>query len=217
MKRRVLKRIEKAYMITKGFIMFFLIGSLISCMGEVTEKLKTAKKGVSNATTLVKEARKAEGRIEKLKNTVPLTNGQLKDWLPENLGDLKRTGFKVGKAGMYQVNSVEGTYKEVDGKKKLNVMVIDGAGPTGSMMAASYGLLGNFDMEEEDEYKHKKTVKVDGIKAQQTYKKRANDTQLLFAYQERFLVTVNATDMNVDETWRTVKRLDLENLVDRAN
>jgi len=196
------------------FVMTAMIFSLGSCMGEVKEKLKTAKKGVLNATTFVKEAQKVEGKIEKLKEAVPLTNEQLKDWLPEKLGSLDRTGFKVGQAGMYQVNSVEGTFKNTEGKQKFNVTVIDGAGPTGSMMAASYGLLGNFDMEEEDEYKHKKTVEVDGIKAQQTYKKRANDTQLLFAYQERFLVTINASDMNVDETWRTVEKMNFETLVD---
>ncbi len=188
--------------------------TLGACMGEVAEKLKTAKKGVSNATTFVKEAQKVEERIEKLKDAVPLTNDQLKAWLPESLDGMERTGFKVGQAGMYQVNSIEGTYKTSEDKKKFSVMVIDGAGPTGSMMSASYGLLGNFEMETEDEYKHQQTVEVDGVKAQQTYKKKSNDTQLMFAYQERFLVTVNAADMNVEETWQLTKKLNLEELVD---
>lgn len=186
----------------------------VSCLGEVKEKFSKAKESVSNATTLVKEAQKVEGRIEKLKNATPLTNEQLKEWLPQNLGDLDRTGFKVGQAGMYQVNSVEGTFKEADSKKKFNVMVIDGAGPTGSVMSASYGVLGNFEMETEDEYKHQQTVTVDGIKAQQTYKKKNNDTQLMFAYGERFLITINATDMDADETWKMTKKLDLEELME---
>lgn len=189
---------------------------LMACMGEVKEKLKTAKEGVSNATTLVKEAQKASSRVEKLREAVPLTNEQLKAWLPENLDGMERSGFKVGQAGMYKVNSVEGTYKTSEEKKKFNVMVIDGAGPTGSMMSASYGLLGNFEMETEDEYKHQQTVEVNGIKAQQTYKKKSNDTQLLFAYQERFLVTVNATDMNAAETWELTEKLNLGALVELA-
>ncbi|WP_276168482.1 hypothetical protein [Zobellia alginiliquefaciens] len=184
-----------------------------SCVGEVKEKLSKAKNGVSNASTFVKEARKAEGRIEKLKDAVPLTNEQLKAWLPQSLGVLDRTGFKVGQAGMYKVNSVEGTYKKPDGKKKFNVMIIDGAGPTGSMMATGYGLLGNFEMETEDEYKHQQTVEVNGVQAQQTYKKKSNDTQLMFAYAERFLVTVNGYDMQPDETWDMVKALKLGQLI----
>ncbi|MFS4417287.1 hypothetical protein [Maribacter sp. 2307ULW6-5] len=189
---------------------------LMACVGEVKEKLKTAKEGVSNASTLVKEAQKASSRVEKLREAVPLTNEQLKAWLPENLDGMERTGFKVGQAGMYKVNSVEGTYKASEEKKKFNVMVIDGAGPTGSMMSASYGLLGNFEMESEDEYEHQQTVEVGGIKAQQTYKKKLNDTQLLFAYRERFLVTVNATDINVAETWELTEKLNLGALAELA-
>lgn len=186
----------------------------LSCIGEVKEKFSKAKEGVSNATTLVKEAQKVEGRIEKLKNATPLTNEQLKVWLPKSLGALERTGFKIGQAGMYQVNSVEGTYKETDGKQQFNIMIIDGAGPTGSVMSASYGLLGNFEMETEDEYKHQQTVTIGGIKAQQTYKKKVNETQLIFAYKERFLITINATDMNEDETWKMTQKLNLEKLID---
>ncbi len=193
-----------------------VLTTLSACMGEVTEKLRTAKKGISNATTFAKEAQKVEERIEKLKEAVPLTNDQLKSWLPKSLDGMERTGFKVGQAGMYQVNSVEGTYKLSEDQKKFSVMVIDGAGPTGSMMSAGYGLLGNFEMETEDEYKYQQTVEVDGVKAQQTYKKKSNDTQLIFAYQERFLVTVNATDMNVEETWQVTKKLNLEDLADLA-
>lgn len=187
---------------------------LFSCQGEAKEKLNMAKEGVSNATTLVKEAQKVEERMEKLKNTTPMTNEQLKAWLPKTLSNFERTGFKIGQAGMYQVNSVSGTYKPKDGKQKFNVMVIDGAGPTGSMMAAGYGMFGQIEMESEDEYKHQKTVTVDGIKAQQTYKKKVNNTQLLFAFQERFLITINATDMNVEETWNMTRKLDLQDLVD---
>ena len=200
--------------VSKLIFAVIVLISISSCMGEVKEKFSKAKEGVSNATTLVKEAQKVEGRIEKLKNATPLTNEQLKEWLPESLGNLDRTGFKVGQAGMYQVNSVEGTYKNAESKQKFNVMVIDGAGPTGSMLAAGYGMFGTMEMETEDEYKHKQTVTVDGTKAQQTHKKKTNDTQLLFAYEERFLITINASDMNVDETWVMTKKLDFKELVD---
>lgn len=196
-----------------GAIIMTLSIMLTSCMGEVKEKLKTAKNGVTNATTFVKEAQKVEGRIEKLKDAIPLTNEQLKSWLPERLGAMERTGFKVGQAGIYQVNSVEGTYEVTDSKQRFNVMLIDGAGPTGSVMAAGYGMFGTMEMEVEDEYKHQQTVTVNDVKAQQTYKKKANDTQLMFAYDERFLITINATDMNVKDTWDMTKKLALEELV----
>lgn len=198
---------------TIKFLTAFILGvSLFSCVGEVKEKLKTAKEGISNTSTLIEEAKKVEGRIEKLRETIPLTNAQLKEWLPQSLGAMERTGFKVGEVGMYQVASVEGTYKKTESKQKFNIAVIDGAGPTGSVMASGYGMVGKIDMEVEDENKHQQTVTVNNIKAQQIYKKKRNDTQLMFVYEERFLVTINATDMNVEETWNITKKLDFKAL-----
>lgn len=184
-----------------------------SCIGEVKEKFKNAKEGVSNATTLVKEAQKAESRMEKLKNETALTNTQLKEWLPNELENLERSGFKVGQAGYAGVNSVEGTFKSADSKEKIIISVIDGAGPSGGVMAAGYGMFGNLEMEMEDENKHQQTITIDGVKAQQTYFKKRNNTQLIFMYAERFMVTVNSNDMDVDATWKMVDELALEDLV----
>ncbi len=206
--------------VEKSKIAVLLIMSTIffvSCMGEVKEKLNKAKEGVSNATTIVKEAQKVEGRMEKLKTETALTNNQLKDWLPTSLGELERSAFKVGQAGYAGVNSIEGTFKSTESKEKINVMVIDAAGPSGGVMAAGYGMFGNLEVEMEDERKHQQTVTVDGIKAQQTYFKKRNNTQLMFMYGERFLVTINSTDMNVEATWNLVEKLDLEKLVKIAN
>ena len=212
------KHITMKKMKTKNSLVLCLLLSMAfsSCMGEVKEKFTKAKEGVSNATTFVKEARKVEGKIEQLKNATPIPNEQLKKWLPKRLGNLDRTGFKVGQGGLYQVNSIEGDYKNTGEKQKFNVLVIDGAGPTASMMTAGYGMIGNIEMETEDENKHQKTVTVDGIKAKQTYKKKTNNTQLMFAYKERFLVTINTTDMNVEQTWELTQALNFDALVAMA-
>lgn len=192
----------------------WLMIAFSSCLGEVKEKFKKAKDGVSNAATIVKEAQKAEGRMEKLKNETALTNTELKEWLPSKLGGLERSGFKVGQAGYAGVNSVEGTFKSAKNKKKIKVSVIDAAGPSGGVMAAGYGMFGNLEMEMEDEHKHRQTVRVDGIKAQQTYFKKRNDTQLMFMYGERFLVDIKSTDVDVETTWTLIEKLKLEELIE---
>lgn len=186
--------------------------AFMACMGEAKEKLKTAKESVSNATTLIKEAREVEGRMEKLKNETALTNDQLKEWLPTNLDGFERSGFKVGQAGYAGVNSVEGTFKSLENEEKLKVMVIDAAGPTGGVMAAGYGVFGNLEMEIEDERKHQQKVTVDGIMAQQTYFKKRNDTELQFLFRERFIVTINSSNMNAERTWEYVDELDFDAL-----
>lgn len=203
--------------IIKTWACLLVLSCISACMGEAKEKIKKAKEGVSNSVTLVNKARNLEDKIEKLKEAKPLTSDQLKEWLPEKIEGLERTGFKTGQAGMYNVKSIEGTFKDEKGKKELRVNIVDGAGPTGSIMAASYSVASNMEMEEEDENKHRKNVEVGRIKARQTYWKKTNKTMLSFTYNERFLVTVNATDFSPEETWDLVDRLRLDDLSDMAD
>lgn len=196
----------------KRFLLLILAVVIVSCVGEAKQKLKQVKSVIGNTSVAVKEAKKVESPIDRLKNEVPLSNDELKSWLPNQLDGMKRTSFKIGQAGMYKVNSVEGVYKDEAGKRSVSINVIDGAGPTGSMMAAGFGFVGEMDMEEEDELKHRKTTEVNGVRAQQTYYKKDNRTHLLFSFEERFLVTLTAHDMNEEETWAVVEEFKLNKL-----
>ncbi len=188
----------------------------IACNEETKNKIKEVKQGVNATTTLVKEANTIQNDIEKLRSKTPISNQELKKWLPQEVAGLRRTGFKVGQVGYMKVNSVEGTYKTEESKKKISIAVIDGAGPVGSVMAPSYGLIGSIDAETEDENKHQQNVSVNGIKAKQTFYKKRNNTQLMFLFEKRFLVTVNSTDMNPKETWKAVQQFQLNKLADQA-
>lgn len=193
-----------------------IIGLLLftSCIGEVKEKLKTAKNEVSNVMTIAEKAQEAKEDIENLKDATPLTNEEFKKWLPETVGGLERTGFKVGAAGYANVASIEGTYKLEAEEQKLKVNIIDGAGPAGGMMIAGLAMATKMDMEQEDEYKHIKAVEVDGIRAQQTFHKKRNETALQFVVDNRFGVMVNGVNMDPGQTWGIVEELDLNELAD---
>lgn len=192
-----------------------------SCLGEVKEKIETTTEGMKNASTVVKNAKKVQEDAQRLQEMDPLTNDQLKEWLPETLEDLKRTGFKVGTAGYMNIASVEGTYKwendsdSEEKDKKFIVSIMDGAGsPAAGMMMAGYNLASKMDMEEEDEYKHTKTLEKNGVKAHQTFHKIRNETVLRFVYGERFGVNVNGVKMDPEEAWDYVEELDLKELLD---
>jgi len=202
---------------TKHFILPLLIAAamITSCKKETRDKLKKAKQDVSNVTSVIGNVKEAQEDALKLKEMTPLTNDELKSWLPENINGMTRTGFKVGKAGYIDISSIEGTFKTeaTDDKKELKVEVFDGAGPTGSMFMMSVNMVTNMDVEEEDENKHIKTVKKNGIKAHQTYYKKRNDTKIQFLYEKRLGVIVTANDMDVDETWDAIKKLNLNKLL----
>ena len=151
---------------------------------------------------------------------------------------MKRTGFKAGQAMYANLSSIEGKYDTPDepstitndngertvnpNKKSFKIQVMDGAGPTGSMMITSLNMLSRMDMEEDTEYHHKKTVTIGKIRALQTYKKprsqtSAPRTELQFVYKDRFGVIANGINMSLEETWKTIMRLDLDKLVKEAS
>ncbi len=220
-------------------ICFVILGLvLFSCKKETREKLKAAKQSVSNAGTLVKNANDLKENIEKLQKATPLTNEQLKAWLPKELHGMQRKSFKVG-AGMYaNIASIEGKFDTPDepthinddegyrmanpDKKSFSVILYDGAGPTGGMMISGLGMAAKMDFEEESEYEHKKTMSYKGIKAVQILKKprtpsSAVKVQLQFVYEGRFGIMANSTNMTPEETWEIIEMLGLDKIADEAS
>ena len=58
----------------KGLLYFILAVVSISCIGEAKERLKQAKSTVANTSSIVKEAKRVEDRIEKLKEAATKLN-----------------------------------------------------------------------------------------------------------------------------------------------
>ncbi len=192
-------------------IVIVALVSFIACKKETRDQLKKAKQEVSNATKIISNAKEIQEESAKLKEVTPLTNEELKAWLPEKVADLSRTGFKVGKTGYMNVASIEGTFKAGDGRE-LRVEIMDGAGEMGSALMAGMGVASKMEVEEEDESKHLQTVTKNGVKAKQTYYKKRDDTELQFIYSGRFMVMVRTKDAKPGKTWELVEKLNLESL-----
>jgi len=153
-------------------LVLLLIIVIASCKKETREKIKQAKQGISNTAIIVKNAKKTNEHINKLREATPLTNGVLKSWLPESINGMKRTGFIAGQAMYVNMASIEGTYGMPDepkyvkndegqnvsnpNKKGFTVSVMDGAGPTASTMIGSLTMMSNMSFEEDNERHHKK-------------------------------------------------------------
>ncbi|MEO9893710.1 hypothetical protein [Aurantibacter sp.] len=194
----------------KYIVLMLVLLNFWSCVGEVKEKLSKAKQTVSNTTTLIDKVQEAKEDIEHLKSVQPLTNDDLKNWLPVAVNSFNRTGFKVGLAGFANVASIEGVFKLDNTNQKFKVNIIDGAGPAGSMVIAGLDMAANMDMEQEDESIHLQAVNANGIQAQQTFYKKRNETSLQFVVDKRFGVIVNGVNINPDNTWKLVDELNLD-------
>ncbi len=190
----------------------FVITAFIACENPVTKKIKETKENVSNTTKAVKELNKMQDDIKELQKEEPLTNEELKEWLPDEVDGMKRISFKAGQMGMVQIASIEATYANEDKSKKFKIEVIDGAGQMGAAATAGMRMLFSQEFEEENEYKIRRTVKKNGVKAVEEYRKDNGRSTIEFMEEGRFYIKATGTNMDVDETWDAIGELDTEDL-----
>lgn len=206
----------------KLILLLMIIGvgfSTTSCFKKVKKAkadLEEAKEGLGAFGKMAKEVNKMKDDIENLADAEPLTSEDFKDWMPESIGNLKRTGFTNNSLGVANIGSSEVTYKNEAGDQQFKITIIDGAG-AGSFAIAGIRLASAVDMEEENEYGYKKTIKRNGVKAFEEFKNRNNATELMFLHNERFGVTVNATGMDPSEVWDRVDDMNLKKLSKMAS
>ena len=196
----------------KIFIAVFALATLMACENPVSKKIKEAKKNVSNTNEAFKELNTMQEDIKELQQIEPLTNDELKAWLPEEINGMKRTGYKAGQGSYLQIAMIEGTYSNEDKSKKFKIEVMDGAGEVGATATAGMRLMFSQDFEEEDEYKTRRTVKKDGMKAIEEYRKNNNRSTIQFFKDNRFYLNATGTNMDIDETWDAIDDLEMDDL-----
>ncbi len=89
---------------------------------------------------------------------------------------------------------------------------MDGAGEMGAAATAGMRIMFTQDFEEEDEYRSRRSVKKNGMKAIEEYRKRNNNSEIQFFHDNRFYLKANGTNMDIEETWDAIEDLDLDDL-----
>lgn len=194
-------------------LLIFCTATLISCKDNpISKKIKETKDGISNTTNAYKEIENMQDDIKELQEIEPLTNAELKAWLPDEINGMKRISFKAGEASMMKIASIEASYANEDKSKKFSINVIDGAGQMGSVATASMRMVMSQEFEEEDENKSRKTVTRNGMKAIEEYRKSGNDSKIQFMQDNRFYMEASGDNMDIDETWDAIKKMNVEDL-----
>lgn len=197
----------------KYVLALFVFSALVSCKDNpVSKKIKETKDAVSNSTNAVQEMTKMQDDIKELQETTPLTNEELKSWLPEEVEGMKRISYKAGQAGMMNISSIEAAYANEDKSKKFSISIIDGAGQVGAAATAGIRMVMSQDFEEEDENGSRRTVTKKGKKAIEEYRSGNNKSKIQLMEGNRFYLEANGTNMDLDETWDAIEELNLEKL-----
>ncbi len=178
----------------------------------VVKKAKEAKENVTNTHNVIKESTKMQDDIKDLSETTPLTNDEMKAWLPNEVDGMKRTAFKTGAMGMMNIASVEATYSSEDKSRSFKVEVIDGAGEMGAVTTAGLRMAFSMDFEEETETKTRKSVTKNGVKAIEEYDKRRNQSVIQLMQENRFYVKATGTNMEIDDLWDLIDEMNVDDL-----
>jgi hypothetical protein len=197
----------------KYVLALFVFSALLSCKDNpVSKKIQETKDAVSNTTNAVQEMSNMQEDIEKLQAITPLTNQELKAWLPDEVNGMKRISFKAGEVGMMGISSIEAEYANEDKSKRFSINVIDGAGQMGAAATAGMRMVMSQDFEEEDENKTRKTVTKNGKKAIEEYRKGNNNSTIQFMESNRFYLEAKGNNMDIDETWDAIDEINLGKL-----
>ncbi len=197
----------------KLFLLLIAVLCMISCKDNpVSKKIQETKQQVSNTKNAVKEMKDVQKDIERLQQTEPMTNDDLKEWLPDELHGMKRISYKAGHMGVLQIASIEAVYANEDKSKKFKIEVIDGAGQMGASATTGMRMLFSQDFEEETENKIRRTTERGGMKVIEEYRKASNSSSIEYMQDDRFFIKGTGTNMDLDETWDNLEEMDADKL-----
>lgn len=145
-------------------------------------------------------------KSEELQKLPPLSLDQLKALVPEELAGGKKTSYNATAAMGTGVANAE--YK-IDDTTNVRLTVYDCAG-TGGAGIYSMQYLGMFNMESESETEYTKTIDFNGGKAFERCRKDRNDCTLTYFSGDRFLVTLDGSNVGIDALKQAANSLNIK-------
>ena len=157
------------------------------------------------------EALEIEQQLVKLK---PITKQHYESWLPKKLGNLKRTGYEIGKEieRMPTTNNVNLLFEK--GAQKIDLTIVDCADSKDA--ASVYTLMKDMasrDWNDKSETGYSSASKMDDKRVIIEYNEKEVKTMLSYNANRRFLVKAEANNIEPEELWKHLKTLNLETLI----
>lgn len=182
------------------------------------KELKQTIETVSNAPSKAKNIKTINEEIELLHTEAPLTEAQFKQWIPEVIDSYKRTDLMTNLMGNINIGSCAASYRDSETKQLITFKVFDGAGEMGVSAISPFVNSETASVNNETASGYQKSVEKNGIKAIENYLNGSNQYEIIFLYGKRFGVSVETEGIsNVDDVWRIIEKLNLNELSKMAN
>ncbi len=143
---------------------------------------------------------------------------KLKELLPEEFDDMKRTGFSGEKTNAFgvKVSKAEGKYKSEDNKQKIKITILDmGSMKSLAGMTAFAWSWAEIDKESDDGFE--RTFEYKGHKAYEKYNTKYQDGEVQVLVAKRFMVEVKGNDVPMEKIHSALYEVnigDLESMKD---
>jgi hypothetical protein len=151
---------------------------------------------------------------QQLVKQTPITKAQYENWMPKKIGNLKRTGYEIGKTieRMPTLNNIEFLFEK--GDKKATVTIVDCA--NNKKAADVYTLMlgmASRDWKDKTKTGYNTATKMDDTRVIIEYNETEGKTMLSHNANDRFLIKAEASNINPEELWGILKDLHLEKLI----
>jgi hypothetical protein len=174
------------------------------------KKMETAEKSGDEAAKMAAATGMLGALLGGGKNVEPIGIDQLKPFVPETMAGLAKKSSKTEKTGMagLMISKAEATYGD-DSGKSIEFDLSDTGGASGLMGMASWI---NVQGEKEDQYGSEKTSKVNGRLVNEKVSKNGGSNEVSVVVGDRFVVSVKARGLSIDEVRKAVAGIDLGKL-----
>lgn len=134
----------------------------------------------------------------------------IKAILPDKLLGMdrtKHTGEKTGAMG-FTISQAQAEYKEDD--KSMEVQVVD----AGQMGMAKLGMVAwaSVEVDREGDFGYERTTKIDGHKAFEKWNADSGVGELIFFYDDRYIITLKGRKLGEDDLRKALNRIDYDDL-----
>ena len=171
------------------------------------------KTGIKSLDDFVDNMKEVQKNMEEGKKYEVVDFRELKELLPESIGDLKRKNAQGEKnsAMGFTISHAEADYSNDDGSQNIDIEITDLTGASGLAGFAAWGwAMAEIDKESETGYE--KTTKYKGHKAYEKYDNEYQDGSIEVLVSGRYMVSVQGNNVPMDIIKNAMDEIDIGKL-----
>jgi len=171
------------------------------------------KTGIKSLDDFVDNMKEVQKNMEEGKKYEVVDFRELKELLPESIGDLKRKNAQGEKnsAMGFTISHAEADYSNDDGSQNIDIEITDLTGASGLAGFAAWGWA-MADIDKESETGYEKTTKYKGHKAYEKYDNEYQDGSIEVLVSGRYMVSVQGNNVPMDIIKNAMDEIDIGKL-----